>query len=124
MNDAEILHQGRNNPCLCGSEKKYKHCCLIRIIRTPSATLSPLAGQNIAEGLHAARGLPCLLCGASARTVALFVPTATFLKTLGVSGKKAIAYSLCRSCDKRPDLGQEVEDRILETPDLDEPPAS
>ena len=100
-------------------------CCLIRLIRTPSASLPPLAGQSIAEGLHAARGLPCLLCSNSPPSfVAVFHPTPTFLRKMGVTGSKAIAYSLCRSCAKRPDLGQEVEAGLLETPDLDEPPVS
>lgn len=28
MAETEAKHPGRNEPCHCGSGKKYKHCCL------------------------------------------------------------------------------------------------
>lgn len=31
---------GRNDPCPCGSGKKYKKCCLIKPVKTPSTTPS------------------------------------------------------------------------------------
>ena len=30
MAEAAAKHQGRNEPCHCGSGKKYKHCCLAK----------------------------------------------------------------------------------------------
>jgi hypothetical protein len=29
---------GRNDPCSCGSGKKYKHCCALKRDRLPLAT--------------------------------------------------------------------------------------
>jgi hypothetical protein len=31
-------HPGRNDPCPCGSGKKYKHCCAHKKQRLPLAT--------------------------------------------------------------------------------------
>jgi hypothetical protein len=30
--------QGRNEPCRCGSGKKYKHCCALKGEKTPLGT--------------------------------------------------------------------------------------
>ncbi|MBZ5589288.1 MAG: SEC-C domain-containing protein [Acidobacteriia bacterium] len=30
MAETGARHQGRNEPCHCGSGKKYKHCCLVK----------------------------------------------------------------------------------------------
>jgi hypothetical protein len=30
MAEAPLPHPGRNEPCHCGSGKKYKHCCLAK----------------------------------------------------------------------------------------------
>ncbi|MFI5166992.1 MAG: SEC-C metal-binding domain-containing protein [Thermoanaerobaculales bacterium] len=30
MAEAGAVHPGRNEPCHCGSGKKYKHCCLAK----------------------------------------------------------------------------------------------
>ena len=30
--------QGRNEPCRCGSGKKYKHCCALKADKTPLGT--------------------------------------------------------------------------------------
>jgi hypothetical protein len=30
--------QGRNEPCHCGSGKKYKHCCALKSEKTPLGT--------------------------------------------------------------------------------------
>ena len=30
--------QGRNEPCRCGSGKKFKHCCALKAERTPWST--------------------------------------------------------------------------------------
>ena len=30
MAETSARHPGRNEPCHCGSGKKYKHCCLVR----------------------------------------------------------------------------------------------
>jgi hypothetical protein len=32
------MAQGRNEPCACGSGKKYKHCCALKANRTPLGT--------------------------------------------------------------------------------------
>ncbi len=42
------LKWGRNWPCLCGSEKKYKNCCLLEI-----ATLSVSDGNEKVEEVPA-----------------------------------------------------------------------
>ena len=36
----------RNDPCPCGSEKKYKHCCLLKkAAPRPSPTITDLHGK-------------------------------------------------------------------------------
>jgi len=30
MAETAARHPGRNEPCHCGSGKKYKHCCLVK----------------------------------------------------------------------------------------------
>ena len=32
------MAQGRNEPCRCGSGKKYKHCCALKTDKTPLGT--------------------------------------------------------------------------------------
>ncbi len=112
-----LLNTGRNQPCLCGSGKKYKRCCLIRMIRS---TRPDSICQSTALALHAARGFDCLLCAAPPQAVALFVPTPAALREMGVTDGqgKAVAYSLCRSCALRPDRAQEVERRVVEAAGL------
>lgn len=38
MPEAPPGHQGRNEPCHCGSGKKYKHCCLAKDEETERAS--------------------------------------------------------------------------------------
>ena len=40
---------GRNDPCPCGSGKKYKHCCLEK---DRAAELAPAVGQRVALQAH------------------------------------------------------------------------
>jgi len=40
---------GRNDPCLCGSGKKYKKCCLARDERKPHETLAKFVGNDWIE---------------------------------------------------------------------------
>jgi hypothetical protein len=40
---------GRNDPCLCGSGKKYKKCCLMRDERKPHETLAKFVGNGWIE---------------------------------------------------------------------------
>ena len=42
---------GRNDPCPCGSGKKYKHCCLER---DRAAELAPAIAQRVALQAHKA----------------------------------------------------------------------
>jgi hypothetical protein len=35
---AQGIVQGRNEPCACGSGKKYKHCCALKAEKTPLGT--------------------------------------------------------------------------------------
>lgn len=37
---------GRNQPCPCGSGKKYKKCCMLRINRNPHETLKKFFGEE------------------------------------------------------------------------------
>lgn len=49
MAEASARHLGRNEPCPCGSGKKYKHCCLekdeeaARALRAEQAEATPPA---------------------------------------------------------------------------------
>ena len=47
MAEAGTKHPGRNEPCHCGSGKKYKHCCLAKDEEAEWAALaqSATAGQ-------------------------------------------------------------------------------
>jgi len=54
-----VTHLGRNEPCHCGSGKKYKHCCLVkdeaaeRAARAQSpdeATAAAPAGPHVPPG--------------------------------------------------------------------------
>jgi SEC-C motif len=36
---------GRNEPCLCGSEKKYKHCCLAKDEKKAAAARAKAADE-------------------------------------------------------------------------------
>ena len=116
MSIEAMLNTGRSQPCLCGSGKKYKRCCMARLIRS---TQPGMICQSTALALHAARGLGCLLSAAPPSFVALFIPTASTLSSMGVpaGGSKAVAYSLCRSCALRPGVAQEVEGRIIAASD-------
>src|SRR5271157_1044572 len=57
---------GRNDPCPCGSGKKYKHCCQGKDAHgfspaaAPGSPPSPAIGQRLQALLHAARNY----CGA------------------------------------------------------------
>jgi hypothetical protein len=35
---AQKMAQRRNDPCACGSGKKYKHCCALKAEKTPLGT--------------------------------------------------------------------------------------
>ena len=43
---------GRNDPCPCGSGKKYKHCCLRNDEAAASAALAELAAARAAQDSH------------------------------------------------------------------------
>ena len=43
--DSTVPKAGRNDPCPCGSGKKYKHCCLDQ---DRAAELAPAIAQRVA----------------------------------------------------------------------------
>ncbi len=47
---------GRNDPCPCGSQKKYKQCCLKKVSSRGHGGLSNLSNRNIKVG-DGGRGL-------------------------------------------------------------------
>ena len=47
-----MIKTGRNAPCICGSEKKYKKCCLYRGVSVPvSGTDSKTSGNILVKTL-------------------------------------------------------------------------
>jgi hypothetical protein len=62
MAETVAKHPGRNEPCHCGSGKKYKHCCLVkdeetdRVAREHEASAAPPATPPGEE--HAQRTAP------------------------------------------------------------------
>ncbi|MGA0587807.1 SEC-C metal-binding domain-containing protein [Dyella sp. KRB-257] len=53
LQDNALMKISRNDPCPCGSGRKYKHCCLAR--QTPAASSEELAWQRIRREME---GLP------------------------------------------------------------------
>ncbi len=55
MDEAPPHRPGRNEPCHCGSGKKYKHCCLVkdeeadRALRAEHASAAPAAAEPADE---------------------------------------------------------------------------
>jgi hypothetical protein len=45
MAEASATHPGRNEPCPCGSGKKYKHCCLEKDEEAERARLTEQAAE-------------------------------------------------------------------------------
>ncbi len=58
MNPNAHGHPGRNDPCPCGSGRKYKHCCLekdeanARAARAEAAAQAPPAETKAARPKH------------------------------------------------------------------------
>ena len=52
---------GRNEPCPCGSGKKYKHCCAVKAQRTPLGT--KVLGSLIALALLTAAAIALVTLG-------------------------------------------------------------
>ncbi|MFH1176825.1 MAG: SEC-C metal-binding domain-containing protein [Acidobacteriota bacterium] len=48
MAETEISRPGRNEPCHCGSGRKYKHCCLGKDEETERASRSALVTEAAA----------------------------------------------------------------------------
>lgn len=57
----------------------------------------------------------CILCGRAPTFLGIWVPTAECSRRLGSpEGKtRAVAYGLCKKCERRPGKVAEVEDKIL-----------
>ena len=51
---------GRNDPCPCGSGKKYKHCCLAKDQAAELATLSAMRAELDAQRASRPRPYPGL----------------------------------------------------------------
>jgi hypothetical protein len=51
-----IERPGRNEPCPCGSGRKYKHCCLEKDEGLASAARAAAAAEGAAQSAEAAVG--------------------------------------------------------------------
>jgi len=49
---------GRNEPCHCGSGRKYKHCCLEKDDAEMSAARAKAAAEDAARSSEAAASIP------------------------------------------------------------------
>lgn len=61
MSKTAVARPGRNEPCHCGSGRKYKHCCLEQdesAARLARANAAANAGEASPEALPAARRAP------------------------------------------------------------------
>jgi SEC-C motif len=56
MTARTIGRPGRNEPCHCGSGRKYKHCCLEKDDGLASAARAAAAGEGAAQSAMAAAG--------------------------------------------------------------------
>src|SRR5437762_1617857 len=69
------MRPGRNDPCPCGSGKKFEHCCGLALAAAPAATLAAAPGATLADprAIGALVGMVSqgLLQQAEARTRAL-----------------------------------------------------
>ena len=54
MNAQTIGRPGRNEPCTCGSGRKYKHCCLEKDAGVASAARAAAAVEGAAQPAVAA----------------------------------------------------------------------
>ena len=65
---------GRNDPCACGSGRKYKHCCLARDVATAGNPFQRVldSGARAPDGLNAL-GLMALQAGRTVTAIALFM---------------------------------------------------
>jgi SEC-C motif-containing protein len=51
-----MIGQGRNEPCSCGSGRKYKHCCLEKDDGLASAARATAAAEGAAQSAVAVVG--------------------------------------------------------------------
>ena len=52
------LRPGRNEPCHCGSGRKYKHCCLAKDDQQAAAARASAAAEAAAQSPEAATPAP------------------------------------------------------------------
>lgn len=122
MFDYEAISRiGRNAPCLCGSGKKFKKCCLPKLetrlttVRDGQAVFrggsNNKALMQVMEGVHAARTMQCILCGSEPHASGAFIPTPEFAEKIGQpKGKlRTLYYAICKRCMERPDSTKAVE---------------
>lgn len=123
MKYEEVKRIGRNSSCLCGSGKKYKHCCLknsidsMTTINDGQSVYKGIGKNNkgilkVMDAIHYITNKKCILCGNKPDFAAMFSPTAEFAKQIGKSQEKLITlfYSICKDCQKMPDCSQKIED--------------
>jgi SEC-C motif len=58
MSDQSIARPGRNQPCHCGSGRKYKHCCLEKDEARAGAARVKAATEAAAQPPEAATSTP------------------------------------------------------------------
>ena len=58
MTDPTSLRPGRNEPCHCGSGRKYKHCCLAKDEDQAAAARASAAAEAAAQSPEAATPTP------------------------------------------------------------------
>jgi hypothetical protein len=88
MTDASVTKPGRNEPCYCGSGKKYKHCCLAKdeamaAEARAKAAAEPVAPQEAAAPVQTRAPKPETHQPWRARTSRGFVPAARTPRKVG-----------------------------------------
>jgi len=53
-----IARPGRNEPCHCGSKRKYKHCCLSKDEAAASSARAKVASEDAAPSTEAVAKTP------------------------------------------------------------------
>lgn len=93
---------GRNDPCFCGSGKKYKKCCM----NSPAEDTAPIAPVQSREG--PAKAAPLELSGAADRTVE---------RAHMAEAKALVASTARRMKQQKPDLfDEDAYDRVRRNP--------
>jgi SEC-C motif len=58
MTPQAAVRPGRNEPCHCGSGRKYKHCCLEKDEKKAAAARAKAAAEAPAQSAEAAPPMP------------------------------------------------------------------